>query len=108
MRIFKAPGKKKAPPKVIQNLGGNGKNFLSNILGTIVNAVKLPLRLISSAIAGKGRKLKSGNLTGGRRLRRRKDGRRKPGKKKSWWVKADHRRAHDRGGNRVNTHKRWK
>ena len=67
MRVFAAPGKKKPlpprGPKVVNNIGGNGKNFLSNLLGAVVNTVTLPIRLVGSIFKGKGRG-KLGNLSG--------------------------------------------
>ena len=64
MRVFAAPGKK-APrikysgnkyssPKVVNNISGKGKNFLSDILGTVVNTVTLPIRMVGSLFKGKG------------------------------------------------------
>ena len=119
MRVFAAPGKK-APrikysgskysgPKVVNNVGGNGKNFLSDILGTVVNTVTLPIRMVGSLFKGKG-------LSGGRRLRRgfkvlkgrtgyrgrttgtHKKRFSKKTKGKSWWVRAHRRKGHIRGG----------
>ena len=108
MRVFAAPGKKKAPtkprPKVVNNIGGTGKNFLSNILGTVVNTLTLPVRLVGSIFKGKGRG-KLDNLSGGRKGHIPKKFRAliHP-KKTSWWVSAQKRRRHRRGGTRKLRH----